>query len=58
MRTSGVKVVEVGGIHDMDVRAQGAVGAVEVEVTIGGRWRCREVCDEVVAEAVAAPHTE
>ena len=35
----GVKVAEVSGVHDMDVETQSALGAVEVEITIGCRWR-------------------
>ena len=40
MRAGGVKIAEVGRVYDVDVRAECMLGAVEVEVAIGRRWRC------------------
>ena len=54
----GVEIAEMCGVHDVHMRAKGALGAKEVEVAVGRCWRCRQVSDEIPAEAVAAPHAE
>ena len=49
--TRRIEVAEIGRVDDVYVRPQGALGAVEIEVAVGCRWRCRKVCDEIMTEA-------
>ena len=54
----GVEIAEMCGVHDMYMRAKGALGAKEIEVAVGCCWRCRQVSDEIAAEAVTAPYAK
>ena len=47
----GVEIAEMCRVHDMHMRAKGALGAKEIEVAVGRCWRCRQVSDEIPAEA-------
>ena len=58
LRACGIEIAKVCGVNDVDMRAQCALGAIEVKVAVGRCRRCRQVSDEIPAEAVAAPHTE
>ena len=58
LRPRGVEIAEVGGVHDADMRAHRVLGAIEVEVAVSSRWRCRQVRDDIPAEAVAASQAE
>lgn len=58
LRSGGVEVAEMCGVHNMYMRAQGVLGAVEVEVAIGSGGIAGEIGDEVTRKPVATPHAE
>lgn len=52
----GIKVAEIGMVVDTNVRAEGVLRTIEIEVTVGAVWMGGSVTHKVATETVAHPN--